>query len=445
MKSGGGLSDRYIVELVVHSAPERIKELIGFGVPFSRTSAGDLDLALEGGHSESRVVHADDNTGHQVVDTLLARIVQFQNIQLFENRFAIDLLETVTEKIGGLSVFNTELEVIELFAAKMIVLATGGSGQVYQFTTNANVATGDGVAMALRAGALVTNMNHIQFHPTAFLKKNTEQMFLISEAVRGFGAYVINQKGERFLFDFDPRAELATRDIVSKAIFEKLKKTSSERIYLDCRHLNKQQFVQKFPAINEFLENENIDVAKDLIPIMPAAHYQCGGIKVNERGQTNLDNLFAIGECADTGLHGANRLASNSLLEALVFAHETAEFISYVIDDIQQEEIVIPDFSKFSAIKDSISKNVAELVKNTMSNHVTIFSTTNEIITADLMLNELNDMFEKHKKEMGFSLNSLISSNIMTVAKAIIEAKTSSFQPNELKTRTIKKRNIIRL
>lgn len=425
IKSGGGLSDPAIVDLVVRSGPERIYELTKYGVEFTRDVNNKLDLALEGGHSIPRVVHSFDNTGEAVINTLIKTARSISNISFFDHRFCMDLIKTEDGKIGGLTTLNTKKNTIELFQSKIVVLATGGIGQIYKHTTNPSIATGDAVSMGLKAGAMISNINYIQFHPTALIEKDKSQLFLISEAVRGFGAHIVNKKGKRFLFKTDKKGELATRDIVSKAIFNELKNSWAENVYLDCRHLDKHVFIEKFPTIYNHLISIGLDISKNLIPVAPAAHYQCGGLKVNERGQTNIEGLYAIGECAETGLHGKNRLASNSLLEALVFAHESAEFVLYIIDEYDYKKVTAPPYQDINTLTDNISANITYMIKETMSNFVTIASDIRDLISAQKMIGEFEELFKIHKSDVGVSQNRLIAENTLSVAKAIIDAKLS--------------------
>lgn len=329
LKSGKGFCDTGIVEMVVNKAPRRLMEMIEWGASFDKTPNGDWDLGLEGGHSQSRILHHKDKTGYEIERALLKKLEAFKNIYFFTHHFAIDLL-VENNSCSGLKYYNKKSGEIEILTSGITYLATGGSGQIFETTTNPVIATGDGVAMAHRAGAAVKDLHFIQFHPTALFSRKENPAFLISEAVRGAGAKLVNKAGTRFVFEYDPAGELATRDIVSHAIFSELQKSGEPCVYLDCRHLERESFSAHFPTIIEKCLQVGIDVFIDLIPVTPAAHYQCGGIAVNRNSRTSVENLYANGECAHTGLHGANRLASNSLLEALVFAHEAAK---EVIDD----------------------------------------------------------------------------------------------------------------
>ncbi|MGA9590087.1 MAG: L-aspartate oxidase [Salegentibacter sp.] len=337
MQAGKGLSDPKVVEMVVSQAPERLQELISWGTSFDADKKGDLDLGLEGGHSRHRIVHHQDFTGLELERKLLAKAAELDNICFHDHYFAIDLL-TEQNNTGitctGVKAINKFENRLVKIPARVCFLATGGSGMLFKNTTNPSVATADGVAMAYRAGAEIRNMNYIQFHPTALYEKDENPLFLISEAVRGYGAYVVNSAGKRFLFDFDSRGELATRDIVSGAIVTEMKRTGADCAYLDCRHLEHEAFAAHFPTIDSYCYSLGINLQTDLIPVVPAAHYQCGGIQVDEYSHTTVKNLYASGECANTGLHGANRLASNSLLEAVVFSHQASEAVLAEIDSL---------------------------------------------------------------------------------------------------------------
>lgn len=337
LASGGGICDEKIVEMVVRQAPERLKELLEIGASFDKGHSGSWDLGLEGGHSRNRILHHKDTSGWEIENRLLETIRQLDNVVLLENHLVIDL-NTENEGDGsycsGAFYFDKNNNCIKYIRAKTIALSTGGCGQVFQNTTNPDIATGDGIAIASRAGAIIEDMQYIQFHPTALYETEKNPYFLISEAVRGFGAHIVNEDEKRFVFKYDIRGELATRDIVSQAIGKELEISGKKHVYLDCRHLDFTAFYKHFPAITEHCINIGIHPEKELIPIVPVAHYQCGGIKVDENGGTNIQNLYTIGECSRTGLHGKNRLASNSLLEALVFAHQASKNILNTIDRI---------------------------------------------------------------------------------------------------------------
>lgn len=328
LTAGDGLCDKDIVEMVIKEGPLRLKELMEWGANFDTDTNGKLTLGKEGGHSKFRVIHHKDTTGNEIERALLARTNQLPNIVLLQHHFAIDLItehhfsemETEETTCYGAYVLNQALGNIFPIKADCTTLASGGMGQVYGHTTNPAVATGDGIAMAYRAKAHIQNMEFIQFHPTAFYDGKNQSSFLISEAIRGFGAFLRNKNGQRFMLDYDARGELASRDIVSRAIDSEMKNSGEGCVYLDCTHLDVDELKQHFPNIYKTCFLKNIDLKTDWIPVVPAAHYLCGGIVVDIDGKTSLNNLFACGECSCSGLHGANRLASNSLLEALVYA-----------------------------------------------------------------------------------------------------------------------------
>lgn len=330
--AGDGLCNEKIVEIVVKEGPERIKEIIEWGAQFDKDSDGDYSLGKEGGHSVNRILHHKDVTGKEMERALLQTIQTLPNIQLITHWFVIDLItqhhlgylvtkSTLDIECYGVYVLNLENNEIEKITSKITILATGGNGQAYRTTTNPIIATGDGIAMTYRAKGRIENMEFIQFHPTALYQPGVSPSFLITEAVRGDGGILRNKSGEAFMEKYDPRKDLAPRDIVARAIDSEMKKNGTEHVYLDCRHMPEEKFIHHFPNIYEKCLSIGIDVAKDMIPVAPAAHYSCGGIKTDEFARTSIKNLYACGECASTGLHGANRLASNSLLEAMVFGH----------------------------------------------------------------------------------------------------------------------------
>lgn len=335
LKAGRDLNDPDIVEMVVSQAPERLQELINWGTSFDASKSGEFELGLEGGHSRRRIVHHRDLTGLEIQRKLISRAEACPNITFYDHYFVTDLQIDEQEKIcTGVTALNRRNGQLINISSRVTFLASGGSGMIFGNTTNPSVATGDGVAMAWRAGAAIANMNFIQFHPTALFEENRHPLFLISEAVRGFGAYIVNHMGNRFLFKTDTRGELATRDVVSEAIVKELKQSGRKSAYLDCRHLDHQAFKKEFPTIVAYCSSIGLDLRTDLIPVVPAAHYQCGGIQTDRKGRTSIGNLYASGECAHTGLHGANRLASNSLLEALVFSHEASQTVIMMLDAI---------------------------------------------------------------------------------------------------------------
>jgi L-aspartate oxidase len=333
--AGAGLCREDVVRTIVSEGPARIQELIALGTQFSERElpgepgARELDLTKEGGHSKRRVLHAKDATGAEIERALLTAVSRQSNIEVFEDHLAIDLI--TTRKLGaagenrclGVYVFDRKAARVETFLAPVTLLATGGCGKVYLYTTNPDIATGDGVAMAYRAGAAIANMEFIQFHPTCLFHPK-ERTLLITEAVRGEGGVLRGADRQRFMPRYDARAELAPRDIVARAIDSEMKRTGADHMWLDISHKAPEFIASHFPTIQARLAALGIDLTKEPIPVVPAAHYQCGGVVTTLDGQTEIGGLYAVGEVACTGLHGANRLASNSLLEALVCAHRAA-------------------------------------------------------------------------------------------------------------------------
>jgi L-aspartate oxidase len=354
--AGDGLCTPEVVELVIKEGPQRVKEIIDWGARFDREQDGDYALGREGGHSESRILHYKDVTGAEMERALLNKIRQLPNVRMTSDYFVVDLItqhhlgflvtkSTPDIQCYGVYALNLTTNRIEIIRAKITLFATGGNGQVYRTTTNPNIATGDGVAMVYRAKGRIENMEFIQFHPTALYRAGQKgQAFLITEAVRGDGGILRNHKGEAFMENYDERKDLAPRDIVARAIDNEMKIHGTEHVWLDCKHIPTEQFLKHFPNIHQTCLQSGIDVSKNMIPVAPAAHYSCGGIKTDEWGRTSIQHLYAVGECASTGLHGANRLASNSLLEAMVFAHRSFVDSIAAINEISSGQVEIPEW-----------------------------------------------------------------------------------------------------
>ena len=336
MIAGGQLNNEKMVRIAVTESKQRIQELIDWGTQFDKKKNGEYALSREGGHSENRVLHHKDSTGNEIERALYEAVCTHKNIEIWENSFAIDIItqhhlgEDVTRKRNdivcyGAYVLRDDFTTISTVLSKITLLATGGAGNAYLTTTNPRVATGDGIAMVYRAKGIVTNMEFIQFHPTSLYNPGETPSFLITEALRGFGAILKGLDGEEFMQKYDERKSLAPRDVVARAIDKEMKINGTEHVMLDCRHLNPNRLIEEFPGIFAKCLSIGIDIRKDMIPVVPAAHYLCGGIATDEFAQTTIHHLYASGECACTGLHGANRLASNSLLEAVVFSHRAAQ------------------------------------------------------------------------------------------------------------------------
>ncbi len=353
--AGDGLCDPEVVSIVVQEGHERVVELIEWGARFDKEEDGDYNLGMEGGHSEYRILHYKDITGWEVQRSLNEKVKEYKNVKVVEHYFALDIItqhhkgQNITRlnpdiKCFGAYVFNNETEDIDTILARTTVMCTGGAGQIYKNTTNPVIATGDGIAMVYRAKGRAANMEFVQFHPTALFQNTGENPdFLISEAVRGLGAILKTPDNKEFMHKYDERLSLAPRDIVARAIDNEMKISGSDHMCLDCRHLDHEEFLEHFPNIYEKCKSVGIDPFTDLIPVVPACHYICGGILVDADGRSSIDQLYAAGECTCSGLHGANRLASNSLLEGLVYGHRVALDIAKSIDAIDMVED-IPDW-----------------------------------------------------------------------------------------------------
>jgi L-aspartate oxidase len=396
--AGGGMCDLPVVEMVIKNGPKRLQELISWGADFDKAQNGNLDLGKEGGHSANRVVHHKDQTGFEIERKILKQIHLQENIEMLSHHFAIDLLIQDNQCFGA-KVFHVKTKETIDFLSDYTILATGGIGNTYQHTSNPEIATGDGIAMAKRAGANISDMEFIQFHPTVFYEKESKNKFLISEAVRGFGAHLKNKSGERFLFKTDSRGELASRDIVSQAIDLEIKNSGAECVYLDCTHLDMNALKNHFPTIFQTCLSKGVNPERDWIPVVPAQHYLCGGVNVNTNGQTSIKRLLACGEVSRTGLHGANRLASNSLLEALVYADNIYKHLAEI-------EIVSLDYP----------------LKKESENQQAIdsFTTGNEIQMQDLK-SELQALMSSSVGIVRNDSDLMIAKNRMTEWKSILE------------------------
>lgn len=336
MTCGSMKNDRQVVEHVVRNAPEQIRQLVNWGVDFDRTDVGEYELAREGGHSQHRILHHKDYTGAEIENRLIDRVMEHPNIEILEHHFAVDLLtqhhlgKLVKRSFPGTEcygayILNLKSGDVFTLRAKVTVLATGGVGNIYHTTTNPNGATGDGIALAHRAKCVIENMEFIQFHPTSLYNPAERPSFLISEAVRGYGGILKLQNGQEFMHKYHNMGSLAPRDITARSIDNELKISGEDFVYLDIRHKDAEQTIAHFPSIYQKCSSIGIDITRDMIPVVPAAHYCCGGVKVDLNSETSIKHLYAIGETASTGLHGANRLASNSLVEALVFSSDAAQ------------------------------------------------------------------------------------------------------------------------
>ena len=435
LQAGAGLCNEEVVRLVVESGPERIRELISLGINFTREEAdsGRLDLAREGGHSARRIAHARDLTGREIERGLLARVAATENITVLENHLAVDLL--IASKAGiavsgpcpdrclGAYILDREDNSITPYLAKVTLLCTGGAGKVYLFTTNPDIATGDGIAMAYRAGARVANLEFVQFHPTCLfhpLAKN----FLISEAVRGEGARLIDKNGNAFMAKYDGRGDLATRDTVARAIDSEMKASGDDCVYLDITHQPAEFLKNRFPTIYNKCLSLGIDMTKVPIPVVPAAHYMCGGVVTGQWGRTNIEGLFAFGETACTGLHGGNRLASNSLLEAVVFAHQA--FLECEREWPELRQATLPEVAEWSAGEaQRIEENVLvshnwDQIRRLMWNYVGIVRTEKRLALVQERLRVIAGEVNQHYRDYILTPDLIELRNIAQVAELIV-------------------------
>lgn len=440
--AGDGLCDKHIVEIVVKEGPERINEIIDYGTNFDKNRSGHFDLAKEGGHSEHRVLHYKDITGFEIERSLLEQIHKHPNIEILTHYFAVDLitqhhLGVIVDKKStditcyGIYALNTENNKVEKILSKVTMMASGGAGHIYSSTTNPVIATGDGIAMVYRAKGKVRNMEFIQFHPTALYNPGEYPSFLISEAVRGAGGVLKTRTGEEFMHLYDERKSLAPRDIVARAIDAEMKKSGDDFVYLDIRHVAKDELLRHFPNIYAKCLSIGIDMSKDMIPVVPAAHYMCGGILVDEWGKSSIQQLYACGECSSTGLHGANRLASNSLLEALVFAERSYQSAIKDLDTISIQE-GIPSWNDTNTVKSNedilVTHNIREM-QRLMSDYVGIVRSDFRLERAkrrlELLYNETELFYKSTKLSMKLcELRNLIQISFLVIKGAMMRKES---------------------
>ena len=438
LNSGDGLCHPHVVDMVVKSGPDRIRELAEMGVRFQRGKQESVpfDLAREGGHSRSRIVHAQDMTGKEVERVLLSMAEEHANISIFENHIAIDLIVECQllkrgllttqrqERCWGAYVLDIEGNRILTFLARDTLLCTGGAGKVYVYTSNPDVATGDGVAMAYRAGAEVANMEFVQFHPTCLYHPHAKN-FLISEAVRGEGGRLLDKRGQAFMSKYHPLKDLACRDVVARAIDTEIKQSGDDCVYLEISHHDGDFLRQRFPNIYEKCFSLGIDITKEPIPVVPAAHYMCGGVRTDKHGLTSIQHLYTLGESACTGLHGANRLASNSLLEALVFAHTAADQINSQPMS-RGEKIRFPEVPPLEMplnVDDSEMVLIAynwDIIRRLMWNYVGIVRKDSRLNLAQNHLAQIQQEINEHYPNISLNSDLIELRNLATVAELIV-------------------------
>ncbi|HUV50222.1 MAG TPA: L-aspartate oxidase [Anaerolineae bacterium] len=449
LASGDGLCNTEVVEMVVKNGPDRIRELIDFGVHFnirekerlkdkSQNKDPELDLGQEGGHSQKRIVHANDMTGQEIATVLVKHVKNHKRITLYENHIAVDLITCSTRMKRGLVttthedyclgayVLDMQTNAVKTFCASITLLATGGAGKVYLYTSNPDVATGDGIAMGYRAGATVANLEFVQFHPTCLYHPEAKN-FLISEAVRGEGGILIDSAGNRFMERYDPQKELACRDVVARAIDLELKKSGDDFVFLDISHKNPEFVKDRFPNLYKKCLTFGIDMTKEPIPVVPAAHYMCGGVVTDMFGRTDIRGLYAIGETACTGLHGANRLASNSLIEALVYAHTASKQAAEDINikaSLNSGSMPVPPLWDEAGTTDSdeaimVSHNWDE-IRRFMWNYVGIVRSNKRLDRAKRRIENIQNEIQEYYQGVKISSDLIELRNIATVAELII-------------------------
>lgn len=425
MIAGDHQNNKEIVEMVVSEASESIDDLINWGVDFDKNNKGKYDLGLEGGHSKNRVLHHKDFTGREIQDKLLKQAESIDNIELLHHNFALELINNKSkDRIVGAYIYNASKARVETIVSKIVFIATGGIGQVYKTTTNPNVATGDGIALAFRAGANIEGMELVQFHPTALFGDIGDRAFLISEAVRGAGAILRNENGEAYMEKYDSRKDLAPRDIVSRANLNEIRNSTIPYVYLDVTHLQDSGFEKHFPVIYAKCKELGLDLKKDYIPVAPAAHYLCGGISVNKKGKTSLNGMYACGECSSTGLHGTNRLASNSLLEAVVYANQSYKSTLSEFDNIEFETD-IDDFWH-TVINKNVSldlplKELRKKLQWLMSSYMAVEKSMDSITTMAKEVEEISKKFEKLIYNKAYTIESLEFRNLLSISQLIVE------------------------
>lgn len=434
LHSGDGLSHEDVVSFVVSEGPARVRELVSLGVHFMTGHHGEeFDLGMEGGHSARRVAHARDLTGHEIERALLTAVADHEKIVVLEDHMAIDLLleskalgqkSSARDRCLGAYVLDRTSGKVEACVARATILCTGGCGKVYLYTTNPDIATGDGLAMAYRAGARVANLEFMQFHPTCFYNPRLKN-FLISEAVRGEGGRLVNGDGQAFMFKYDARGDLATRDAVARGIDSEMKKKGADCVYLDISHRSEEFLKNRFPTIYSTCKESGVDMSREPIPVVPAAHYMCGGVQADSWGCTSIGNLLALGEVSCTGLHGANRLASNSLLEAVVFADRAARWLKTNWGDIEKQPNVAVHgwrVGKAASIEENVLiSHTWDQIRSNMWNYVGIVRREKRLDLVRKSLAPILEEIRAHFHDYLLTPDLIELRNISVVATLIIE------------------------
>ena len=427
LKAGAGLSDEKVTKYISQISNDVINDLIDFGVEFDRNAEGKLNFTLEAAHSFRRILHVGgDATGKGIVEALTKRVREDSNITVLENAMAVELLINADSECKGLIYYNELTNEHEIVYSSATILATGGLGQLYKYTTNPDCATGDGIDLAYHAGAIMQDMEFIQFHPTALaLSPKSKNRFLISEAVRGEGAKLVDEFGNEFMTKYHDKRELAPRDIVTRAIFNEMQKNQATNMFLNASIIDKAKLLMRFPTISNRCKENGIDITSNPIPVAPAAHYSMGGIKATVNGKTSIRGLFAIGEVASTGLHGANRLASNSLLECVACAYELSDYLSFANLKTPKkiDTTIMNTIEKYSAPISTTDYDIYKLkqdLKNIMWDKAGIIRNEEGLLQAYEEILELDNKFKRNRKCLNKSEYEY--RNMLTAAKLVVSS-----------------------
>ncbi len=435
--AGCGLSHKNVVDMVIENGPRVVEELLNLGVNFSENN-GQLDLGREGGHSKNRIVHTKDYTGFEIEQKLLNRIKNSDNIRIFENHMALDLIINNNGICIGVKSLDRENGNIDHYIAKIVLLASGGGARIYKFTTNPTIATGDGIAMSYLKGASVGNMEFVQFHPTSLYEKKpiSEKSFLISEAIRGAGAILRKPDGREFMSKYHKKASLAPRDVVARSIDKEMRMNKYQYALLDLANISRCQVEENFPNIMNECKKRDIDIPYDMIPVVPAAHYLCGGVKSNLMGKTDIEGLYVAGEVAFTGLHGANRLASNSLLEALVFAENVYKESVNKLDKEVKFSYNRDEIMQLVFIDDSMVEGYRVKIRDTMWNMVGIVRNNDRLFKAEGIIDDIymsiSDMINDGKiSSRLFEVRNMAITSLLVIRSSIERKESRGLNFNE--------------